>query len=310
MRVGGNQQALRSFVAGNEAKVRGRWNRHNRDAAATITQADLAVALRFGDLPAEAYERIAEADTLFVTRQLKPMWLTGAQAGGQSATAGIRRAGKSWLDNWRYSPTGHLIERWIRHRAGAMITQWGTARQGALRTVIRHAIRAIPLQTGEQPSIYYIAELIKDAFGLTELQAQWVTSYRDKLWKALTSDPKTQTIPPIKLQAIVDKKAKLYQYSMTQMRAQTIARTETAAAFNQGQFAAVVEARDEGLFGKDATLFKVWSAASDCCDECQALDGMKLPIDAPYGEHGAGGADGDTPPLHPNCRCTLYYETE
>lgn len=309
MRIGGNLGSLRSFVNANSGKVQKRWQGHNARGFDALTDADLRHALRWGDLPDEAYARIADEDTRFVRRELQAAWISGIKQGGQSATAGIRRASKAWAGAWEYVPTGKYVDDWIRRRTGALITQWGRARQGALRQIISHAIRGYPLRTGEQPSAYYIGEAIKAAFGLTEYQAGWVTSFNDKLYQALLTDPKTSGLSPSKLNAIVEKKTRLYEYSMTQMRAQTIARTETAAAFNAGQQAAVSEAASEQMFGQGVKVFKVWSAASDCCDLCQELDGTKVGIDEGFGAHGAGGADGD-PPLHPNCRCTVFYETE
>lgn len=73
-------------------------------------------------------------------------------------------------------------------------------------------------------------------------------------------------------------------------RADMISRTDLARADMQGQ-----------LIGWEASGLVTeveWLTAEDCCDECQALDGDKVPL----GQDFPGGVT--APPLHPNCRCT------
>lgn len=69
-------------------------------------------------------------------------------------------------------------------------------------------------------------------------------------------------------------------------RAINIARTETAMADLAGQHAGW---KETGLVGG-----KQWSAAPDCCDECQTYDGTVVAIDDEF-------PWGDLP--HPSCRC-------
>lgn len=72
-------------------------------------------------------------------------------------------------------------------------------------------------------------------------------------------------------------------------RAINIARTETARAQTEGSVAGW---KASGVVGG-----KQWSAAPDCCDICQELDGEIVGLDEQFD-------DGD-PPLHPSCRCGL-----
>lgn len=80
-------------------------------------------------------------------------------------------------------------------------------------------------------------------------------------------------------------------------RAEMIARTETMAAANEGSRQGWDQAVEEGLLSKDVK--KEWIATSDCCDDCDELDGEQVGLDEDYPNDG-----GDGPPLHPNCRCT------
>lgn len=71
-------------------------------------------------------------------------------------------------------------------------------------------------------------------------------------------------------------------------RAEMIARTEVARA----QTVATLDTyRENGMGGRQ------WLAASGAEEDCAALDGTVVAMDADF-------PDGD-PPLHPNCRCAL-----
>ncbi len=81
-------------------------------------------------------------------------------------------------------------------------------------------------------------------------------------------------------------------FAFSDDRAEMIARTETGNADVQGNLAAydasgVVEGKE-------------WTADPDCCDECQALDGVVVGLDEDFPD---GGGDG--PLLHPRCECDV-----
>jgi HK97 family phage portal protein len=90
-------------------------------------------------------------------------------------------------------------------------------------------------------------------------------------------------------------------------RADMVARTETIRAANEGS---LNELQHMGV------SYKQWIAAADACDECLSYDGVTEPIENNFVEEGdvistPGGSDEydymdiDTPPVHPNCRCTI-----
>lgn len=72
-------------------------------------------------------------------------------------------------------------------------------------------------------------------------------------------------------------------------RAETIARTETAAADVQGSLA--------GWEASGVVAQKEWLTGAGCCDLCTDLNGERVDLDDEFPE-------GD-PPLHPNCRCDV-----
>lgn len=80
-------------------------------------------------------------------------------------------------------------------------------------------------------------------------------------------------------------------------RATAIARTEIVAANNQGNLAAYKDAEAQGI-----TVQKEWLTAGDdlVSEECQANEDQgPIPVDDDF------DSGDDSPPLHPNCRCTI-----
>jgi len=96
-----------------------------------------------------------------------------------------------------------------------------------------------------------------------------------------------------------------YQQRLLNWRADTIARTESMMASNQGQQALWGQARDSGLLSAQYTRRK-WLNTGDSrlCQLCAPVpamnpEGVELdkPFRTPKGEV-------LSPPLHPSCRCT------
>lgn len=81
-------------------------------------------------------------------------------------------------------------------------------------------------------------------------------------------------------------------YAFSDTRAEMIARTETARADVQGS---LILYKESGVVEA-----KQWITGAECCDDCQALDGVEVPMDANF-----PGEGGDGPPLHPQCRCDV-----
>ncbi len=82
-------------------------------------------------------------------------------------------------------------------------------------------------------------------------------------------------------------------------RADMIATTEIASAFNAGASALATEAKDQGI-----QVEKLWSAEPDACEECQANADQEWIDDDDTFDSGD-----DAPPAHPNCVCSLELRT-
>ncbi len=87
-----------------------------------------------------------------------------------------------------------------------------------------------------------------------------------------------------------------------EVRSLMIARTESSDAHNQGS---LIAARESGVVDG-----KSWLLASDACEICEGIvDNTPNPIPLDDNFFDADGEEYDAPPAHPNCRCTMTFET-
>jgi hypothetical protein len=169
-----------------------------------------------------------------------------------------------------------------------------------------------------------IAATIRDTISLTERQAQAVANYRTLLENAdsqalerelrnVEFDDVVQAAAdsgePLSGGAIDDLVAE-YADNYLDYRADTIARTESLRAANEGLRDGYRQAADRGVFPAEAVT-RSWLAAIDerTCPICMSIvennkDGVGLNDDF-QSDDGAV----DDPPVHANCRCTVEYIT-
>lgn len=97
-------------------------------------------------------------------------------------------------------------------------------------------------------------------------------------------------------EAQIDKHLDRYREMQRNLRARTIARTETMNAASQGQREAWAQAVDKGQLPRDQK--RVWITAGDSAvrDEHAAMEGVVTGLDEPY----PGGLETG---VEPNCRC-------
>lgn len=152
----------------------------------------------------------------------------------------------------------------------------------AVRATIQDGIKA-----GTSPA--ELARQVRDVVGLNRRQADAVQAYRARL--------EAQDRPDDQVDRMVDRHA---TRSLTQ-RAETIAKTETFTALQEGQRARVEAAVQSGEIQPDDWETE-WVTAEDerVCPRCGPLDGVRVPLGELF-DTDEGQIDG--PPLHINCRC-------
>lgn len=279
------------------------WRALNKRKAADINE-DLLRAVRAqGKLPETVAQKWAQADKDFLKDVLEPSWLRGMELGGNTVGPRISlyRRGKSLTPSGQYKPSTDKAAEWIKKRGLQLLALWGLTDMELLFALVFGA--EITFTVGIESYV----SVAQGAIGLSEVQMNWVTNRYEGAFRALIGDG----MNPQEAAAAAAVQRDLFISRLQQQRALAIARTETTAAFNEGQLDAVREAQENGWL--PSNIVKIWSVADDeACVDCLELDGTEIGIEDNFRHPhymGGGQDEGLAPPLHVNCRCTLIYET-
>lgn len=180
-----------------------------------------------------------------------------------------------------YEPTAELLEEIVRQGGLAAIVQIG-ADQSIVNQVNERAVQYARDRAAEMVGKKWVGNVLID-----NPNVAW------RIDEATRAMLRRDLVAAVEEGASNDAIAERIRdsYVFSDERAITIARTETAFADVAGNVAAY---RASGQVAS-----KEWLVAEDCCDDCQALDGEVVPLDAKFSD-GSEGA-----PAHPNCRCDV-----
>ena len=190
------------------------------------------------------------------------------------------------VTSWGFDVLNDRGLRYLQEHAADRVVGIADGTRNAMRTLIAELYQAgtPPLQQ---------AQRIKAYIGLTEPHARAVENLRATLVD--------QGVGAARLEALVAKKVR----QLTELRALTIARTESAFASAAATRESLQQAADEGLF-EPASARRVWRTAEDelanKCPICGPMDGQESEgLDGTF-TTGEGEEISDAP-AHPACRC-------
>lgn len=170
---------------------------------------------------------------------------------------------------------------WTIDYVGGNIREVEEETRKAVRVIIEEA-----LKYGGHP--YETAREIRQHIGLTERQTMSILNYQRKLDESGRSQTRVDNM--------VDSQIR----RMIRMRAETIARTETIDAANQGQLLHWEDMAEKGYIDT-RYIKKKWSTTPDdrLCPVCMAISGEIADINQSFSWGGM------RPTRHPKCRCSI-----
>lgn len=228
----------------------------------------------------------------FVNEKMYPIWKQAMQAGA-SMTEG--RIADFVFDN-----SDRMVTQWLNQHGADFITNVGTE--------TRNAVKAI-LYKGqiEGWSSAEMARYIRPCVGLTRPDAEANAKYQKKIYDTLLKN--NPRIKPEDAAKRAHEAALKYAGKQHRRRADMIANTELAYAYNRGTHESVRQAMRDGLMG---TCVKVWATAGTerVCPHCMALNGQAVGFEDNFDIKGRVLFEGmhETPPAHPRCRCAIKYK--
>lgn len=197
-----------------------------------------------------------------------------------------------------------FVRTWIADRTGEMVTNCMDEQINAIRYIVAEG-RAGNWSTAE------MARYIRPIIGLTEPQAAANQKYYNTVKEMTRQNHPRMTNEAVERRA--REAASKYAGKQHRYRAETIARTEIATAYNQGNDQYVRQIIDRGYLPQDVKMVKVWSTADDghVCEACQDLEGQEIDMDKDFsvviGVNAKRTLASPLPPLHPRCKCAVMY---
>jgi SPP1 gp7 family putative phage head morphogenesis protein len=236
-------------------------------------------------IPGEVQEKTQSEISKFVGTFIVSQWMLSGTTAKDSVASGISK-----LTNSQYEPTTYdrYFDNWVQSRSGELITNFTNEQLDAFRSVMLYHSQEAPV------SAYELANELKSFTGLTVQQTNALLRVQTVLAEQGLSDSA--------IQKAMDKRTK----QMKTYRAQRIARTEIATAYNQASNQVIFDAIGSGVL--TGNIKKKWLAARDekTCDICGELDGLEVDLNETF----PGGYDLAGYDTHPNCRCTIIHIIE
>ncbi len=262
------------------------------DQQNAISYQELRAAVVARSLNEETFRLWSQDYSVLVVKHLKPLWEEAMRAGSMSQPV---VQGLSFDFNM-HTPG---IMNWIKERGAAFVTESSEEQRNAIQALL--AKKMVEGHTVDE-----LAKFIRPCIGLTKPQAEANLRYYENVVKTLKEDH-----PRMKRET-VERKAReaaaKYAERQHRQRALTIARTESAYAYNRGADEGIRQAQAHGLLGK---MEKRWSTSGDdgVCDMCAALEGTEIGMDESFDIKGKELFKGHhmLPPAHPNCACAVEY---
>lgn len=260
------------------------------DATGGIRLADIEAAIADGRLDEQWVARLRERYAELVVDELAPRWFAAQRAGAAPLVAVILGDADGGI---RLAPLGARLNDWVRQRGGDFVRDISASQRDALRALLdRYAVH-------RPSSARTLARLIVPLVGLTERQALTLATQAERmLADGATADAVERWLAGRRTRAI-------------RMRAETIARTELAFAYNFGAHHVMREVEAQAPPGGGG-VSKRWHTAADerTCPFCGALHDQVVGIDETF--PGATSIMPNTlvPPAHPRCRCVVLYEVD
>lgn len=259
------------------------WNAQE----SVVKYQEIRNAIRDGEIPQSWVEDWQESYAEFINDRLAPSWEAGMTVGANRMVRGLDGLG---IEH-DFQLLGGRLRDFVEQRAGELVVDLSTAQRRALNSVLRQHLVGDPLSSTS------LSQLLRPLIGLTEAEASWV----DKRFAAMREAGFT-------LKQAIQQSENFAGY-LRRVRANRIARTEMAFAYNYGAFHAVEDAVEAGAFPSGDVVVKTWYAQEDerTCPFCGALHEKSVEMPETFPGVTPALPNVFVAPAHPYCRCVILY---
>jgi len=282
---------LNAFLDNTSPRLAGMFYRKWGDMRDSITYAELAEAIRQGEISKQQVEQWRQDYSSFIATKYAPLVRQGI---ADTAKATLARYGGKLFD-----PMSNAMERFITERGAFLAKEITLAQRDAINMLVRQAALTDTMTVDE------LARAIRPCIGLTKQQAQAAYNYYEQrrmdYYKQYVESGMSEKAAATKAAKEALARQATYESKLHRRRAASIAETELAFAYNNGMEEVIRGGIREGLF--PSYVRRKWSTSLDerVCPKCGALDGVIVGMDDNF----PGGIP--LPPAHPGCRCAVEY---
>jgi len=265
------------------------------DQQDAISYQEIRQAVLDGAVSREALQLWAQDYAGLVAVPMSRIWMEGIKAGlsGQPLLDGV---------SFSFNLQSPGILDWLGTHGAELVTSCTEEQRKAIAALVTKKMR-------DSHTVDELARLIRPCIGLTEGQAKANARYYDNIVISLRKEHprmKAESIEKKALEASMKYAERQHRY-----RAMTIARTESAYAYNRGADEGIRQAAAQGLLGR---VKKRWSTSGSerVCGMCASLEGTEIGMDAEFPVKGKQLFPGHhmLPPAHPSCGCAVEYIEE
>ncbi len=250
---------------------------------------EIATAVATGNVDGPYLNRWRQRYARYINKRVVPAWNDAQQSGADVMIPGLEG---TLGDDIEFALLGERMDRWTRERAGTLVAGLTDNQRTALSGMVRQ------FSTFDRRNPREVARFIRPLIGLTPRDAESLAKQqRKRIEKGDESDEAIRR--DVANQAL----------TRVRRRAETIAETELAYAYNFGGWHAVKDADDEGAFGDDVPVKRWWTQLDErVCPFCGPLHDTLIGMDETFPGKTQIVPNTQAPPAHPRCRCVLLYE--
>lgn len=261
------------------------WNAQ----AETVKYQEIRNAVRDGEFSQGIFDRWRLMYAERIATAYAPVLADVAyNAGGQMMNGFVQVSGKPLS----YPLFRQSVDDWARRRAGELAVNLSAEQHKAVRVIMTELGSRQPLVPKD------LARYLRPALGLTDKAAERVAQYR----AALLADG----VAPKKAEHLVQN----YVGRLERVRADRVARTEIAFAYNGGHQTAAEVAQNSGVIREVRKKLSI-NPGPRLCAFCSSVANAQPPGGIGVNETFPGMTArlpfALAPPLHPNCLCVVEY---
>lgn len=284
-------QTIDNYINDNEKGVAEVLTYFWKDQQDAITYGELRALVMNGYVTSDQVRQWQQDYSVLVQNKLNGVWDSAMVYGSESQPA---------LSSRGFSMNTMLpgATKWLKEHGAEFVTNCTEQQKGAIAHLLQYEMM-------QKHSVEEIARMIRPCIGLTKGQTSKAEKIYSTVKETLRKEHPRMKQSNVELKAL--KAAQKYAEKAHRQRAETIAQTELAKAYNHGAHEGIRQAQQMGLMG---AVKKVWCTANDhrVCPHCEALDGKTVGFDEGFGWSKYLFSDSDElPPAHPLCRCAIQY---